>query len=148
MTNKTSQFTSLITSENIAALKYEVETFKRDHRGEVRTTALWDAVVAECGDGKGEYKRSEIVRDVLEAAGLWSDEPQKKDGKRTAWGTVVQKMGARFDLAVKRAKPEMNETDKDYLAAVLKSIDTATSHGIDAERVLEAATEYVQSLLG
>lgn len=142
MTNSTPSI--VLGDDSIAALKYEMETFKRDHRGEARTTALWDEVVSRFP----EIKRADAVKMVLTAADLWSDEPQKKDGKRTVWGTVVQRMGARFDLAVKRAKPEMNQTDKDYLAAVLKSIDTATSHGIDAERVLEAATEYVQSLLG
>lgn len=45
------------------------------------------------------------------------------------------------------AQPEMDDATKDYLAAVIKSVDVATDHGIDAARVMAAVTEHINALL-
>jgi len=73
------------------------------------------------------------------------DKPvQTVDGKRTRYGNAVQAAGygLRAALTPKPATP----AEQDYLAAVIKSIEAAIKHEIDAESVLAAATEYVQSL--
>ncbi len=112
-------------------------------RAEARIGALlapyWDGVVAALPE-TGAPKRGAIVKAVLTDAGLWRDQPQTDaDGKRTPFGNVVQRFGARFDAAVKRAKDDDN-TDPDYLALAVQAASTALTKvdGATPETILAA----------
>lgn len=112
-------------------------------RAEARIGALlapyWDGVVAALPE-KDAPKRAVIVRSVLTDAGLWRDTPQTDaDGKRTAFGNVVQRFAARYDAAVKRANTD-EPPAPDYMAMAVQAASNALEkvEGATPETILAA----------
>src|SRR6478735_4801387 len=104
---------NIFTTDAVKILKDDAATARKEGRLEVSTMPVWDSIVATYGDGKGEMKRAAILRTVLEAAGEWKTTPQVDANKiRTPFGNVVQRFGARFDAAVRRASsPTASSTE-------------------------------------
>lgn len=99
-----------LTETDSKILRDDAAAARKEGRLEVSTAPVWDGIVARHGNGKGtdnQPKRADILRAVLTECGEWKGSPQKdKEGKRTPFGNVVQRFGARFDAAVKRATPD------------------------------------------
>lgn len=105
MTNNNLPTVPAVSDDNRKVMTRDAENARAEARIGEALAPYWDAVVA--GMSK-EDKRADIVRAVLTEAGLWKDQPQKFPGtsRRTPFGNVVQRFGARFDAAVKRAKED------------------------------------------
>lgn len=99
---------SFLSDDDSKVLRLDAANARQEARVDYDTRDFWDAVVVRFGTGvKGsDVTRADIVAGVLTDIGEWSDGPQKTDGKRTPFGNVVMRFGARFDAAVKRATPE------------------------------------------
>ena len=86
----------------------------------------------------------ETVKDhayALAVAAYPNEKPvQKVDGKRTKFGNAVQAAGFGLRSALGKADP----APVDYLTRVIKAVEAATSHEVDADTIREA----VESLLG
>lgn len=98
----------VLTEDVAKALKDDAATARKDGRLEIALAPFWDSVVEIYGFGEkgSEHPRANIISGVLTVIGEWKDTPQTDKGARTPFGNVVQKFGARYDAAVKRAKPE------------------------------------------
>lgn len=128
-----SDITIPVSTDDIAALTYDADAAKREVRADHRTRAFWDRIVVGYS---ADHKRAAIIRAVLEAAGLWSDKPQRVDGERTAFGNVVQRFGARYDAALKRACPD-ETTTPDWLRLVRQAAENAANKGeFSPERIV------------
>lgn len=133
-----------MSDEDRATLAYEAETAKRDVRGDNRSASFWDGIVKDHGNGKSDPKRADIITTVLTVAGLAEDKPQKVDGVRTPYGNVVQKFGARFDAAVKRAEGE-TEKSVDWMRLVRQAVENAANKGgFEADRILSEVREVLR----
>lgn len=111
---------------------------RQEGRLEVSTAELWDGIYAEA-TATGT-KRAAAIRAVLEAIGEWKDTAQKdEDGKRTAFGNVVQRFGARFDAAKKRATGETKVTD--WLKLVQQAASNAHVKGEHSEDAIVRAVQ-------
>ena len=105
----------------------------------------WDAIVANNPDGK----RSVIVKAVLVDAGLWKDTPQKdENGKRTPFGNVVQRFGARYDAAVKRAKGE-DRKPVDWARLIRQAVENGHNKGnMSADEIMANVESALATLAG
>lgn len=125
------------------SLALEAANARQAGRLEDTTAAFWDGIVAAHGTGAKAStgpKRADIVAAVLTEIGEWSDGPQKADGKRTPFGNVVQRFGARFDAAVKRSglKPKV---ESDPMVRLLKAAEAALKAGVDADVIAAAMSD-------
>lgn len=108
MTSNIVSVAAFLSDDTAKTLRLDASNARQEGRLEGSTAEFWDTVVARFGFGtKGsDVVRADIIAGVLTDIGEWSDGPQRTDGKRTPFGNVVQRFGARFDAAVKRATPE------------------------------------------
>lgn len=142
-----------LSESEVKDLKSDAANARQEGRLDTSTAPTWDGIVARYGNGKpakGDLtmpKRSAILRAVLEASGEWKDSPQvDADKVRTPFGNVVQRFGARFDAAVKRANP-VAATDTDYLARIIAAVDNGVTHNLSASDILAAVQSHVDGLL-
>lgn len=111
---------------------------RQEGRLETSTAELWDEIYAD--SVATDTKRSAAIKAVLEAIGEWKDVPQKdENGKRTAFGNVVQRFGARFDAAKKRATGEVKATD--WIKLVRQAAENAHNKGELSEDVILKAVQ-------
>ena len=122
-----------------SALKRDAANARGEGRLETTLAPFWDVVVADHAE---TAKRGVIIMAVLTACGEARDLPQTEDGVRTPYGNVVQRFGARYDAAVKRAKPEAPESTPDWLRLVMQAAENAGNNGCTPESIM-AAVESV-----
>jgi hypothetical protein len=105
-----------MTDDTLKAFGTDAANARAEARIGATLAPVWDAILTANPD----VKRAAVVRAVLEASGLWRDTPQKDEsGTRTPFGNVVQRFGARYDAAVKRAKGEADADAAPVLRATL-----------------------------
>lgn len=122
---------------------------------DITTDATASALVATIKaavNGTGKYAAyvaahtvtRETVKDhalALAVLAYPNDAPvQKKDGKRTRFGNAVQAAGFGLRSALEKNEPAAT----DYLARVVKAVESATEHEISADQIMAA----VKALLG
>lgn len=105
----------------------------------------WDAIVKSNPD----VKRSVIVKAVLVDAGLWRDTPQRdSEGKRTPFGNVVMRFGARYDAAVKRAKGE-DKRPVDWARLIRQAVENGHNKGnMSADDIMSTVEAALATLAG
>lgn len=121
----------------VSMVKNQISREKVVYKAYVEANKVTSANVAEHVKALREMAYPGIKADGRAAL----DTPERKAKK------FADKVRLGLRYYTDEAQPEMNQTTKDYLAAVLKSVETATSHGIDAERVMAAVTEHINALL-
>lgn len=110
-------------------------------RGAVNGVGKFAAYVAEHNVTRENVKHHAAA---LATLAYPKDAPvQKKDGKRTRYGNAVQAAGNGLRRALADNAPDMTPAERDYLAAVLKSVDVAAKHEIDPARILAAVQAHL-----